>query len=163
MQTRITLQTGSILQEITLTFCKGKLSSLSFGQPNTTPQSNARAHVHTLWKTQLLEYLSGHRRAFDLPTHLTGTPFQLRVWQELRAIPYGHTTTYAAIARAIGSPNAWRAVGTAVGKNPIPIVIPCHRVLPSTGGIGQYSAGQKRKQYLLKIEGFAKYKREGVY
>ena len=81
------------------------------------------------------------------------TDFQLKVWQHLLTIPYGKTTTYGAIAKAIGYEGAVRAVGTAVGRNPLPVIVPCHRVLPRSGGIGEFSCGVWRKQWLLKHEG----------
>jgi methylated-DNA-[protein]-cysteine S-methyltransferase len=102
--------------------------------------------------TQLTEYFAGQRRAFDLQLAPVGTNFQLRVWQALCAIPYGAVRNYGDLARAIGQPQATRAVGQANGRNPLPIVIPCHRVLASDG-IGGYSAGLEIKHRLLALEG----------
>lgn len=101
---------------------------------------------------QLDGYFSGERPAFDIPIQQHGTAFQSLVWQEIAKIPYGHTTTYAAIARSIGKPQAVRAVGTAVGSNPHTILVPCHRVLTSAGGIGGYAGGLAAKYHLLKLE-----------
>lgn len=101
---------------------------------------------------QLEEYARGERRVFELELDLRGSAFELRVWNELRAIPWGSTRTYGEIARAIGEPGAARAVGQASGRNPLPIVVPCHRVLSSTG-LGGFSGGLERKQQLLALEG----------
>jgi methylated-DNA-[protein]-cysteine S-methyltransferase len=113
-----------------------------------------RTHRHcSKPKRQLAEYFAGRRRHFDLALAPSGTAFQLRVWQALRAIPYGVVTPYAAIARAVGKPGAARAVGQANGANPLPIVIPCHRVIASDRSLGGFSAGLDRKRALLAIEG----------
>jgi methylated-DNA-[protein]-cysteine S-methyltransferase len=101
---------------------------------------------------QLAEYFAGARTTFDLELAEAGTPFQARVWRELRAIPYGSTTTYGAIARAIGRPSASRAVGAANGKNPISIVVPCHRVLGGSGALTGYAGGMEIKRALLTLE-----------
>ena len=94
------------------------------------------------------------RQAFDLPLDLSGgTPFQQAVWRALLAIPSGATTSYGALARALGSPTAVRAVGAAVGRNPISIVVPCHRVLGAGGALTGYAGGLARKQALLRLEG----------
>lgn len=103
--------------------------------------------------TQLKEYFAGERREFDLKLAPYGTDFQLRVWDALRAIPFGAVRNYGDIARAIGQPHASRAVGQANGRNPIPIVIPCHRVISADGTIGGYSAGLAIKFKLLALEG----------
>ena len=102
---------------------------------------------------QLEEYFDGKRSRFELALALTGTPFQRRVWESLRAIPYGRTISYSELARRIGQPRATRAVGLANGANPIPIVIPCHRVL-AKAGLGGYSGrgGLATKQTLLSLE-----------
>ena len=102
---------------------------------------------------QLAEYFSGKRTTFDLKLGLRGTPFQLDVWQALRDIPYGDTISYAELARRIGKPNAVRAVGAANGANPIPVIIPCHRVIGSNGTLTGYGGGIERKQWLLAHEG----------
>lgn len=99
---------------------------------------------------------SNQKKATSLPTlHLSGTPFQLVVWRTLLSIPSGHTTTYADLAAKTGTPHAHRAVGTAVGANPIAVLIPCHRVLRTDGTIGGYRWGEKRKRALLEQEGVA--------
>ncbi len=104
-------------------------------------------------RRQLEEYFSGARREFDLPLDLRGTDFEKRCWQALLAIPYGETRSYGDIARAIGSPKAFRAVGLANHNNPIAIVVPCHRVLGSNGGLTGYGGGLEVKQKLLRLEG----------
>lgn len=103
-------------------------------------------------KVQIEEYLAGDRKIFDLPIKLKGTDFQKRIWEFLRAIPYGETTTYADAARAADQPKGARAAGGAVGNNPIAIIVPCHRVMGSNGKIRGYRYGIKLKEKLLKIE-----------
>ncbi len=105
-----------------------------------------------LAKTQLAEYFAGERRKFDLPLLLQGSEFQIKVWKTIAKIPYGKTITYADEAKKMRKPDAVRAVGTANGKNPIPIIIPCHRIIPKGGGLGGYSGGVSRKKLLLKLE-----------
>lgn len=102
---------------------------------------------------QLSDYFAGRRRSFDLSLDLRGSPFQLRAWAALREIPFGTTRSYADQARAMGSPRAFRAVGSANGANPVPIVVPCHRVVASNGSLGGYSAGLAIKRALLALEG----------
>lgn len=104
-------------------------------------------------EAQLREYFAGARRTFDLPLAPHGTAFQQRVWTALRAIPYGETRTYGELAAAIGSPNASRAVGMANHRNPISIVIPCHRVIGANGTLTGYAGGLEIKQKLLALEG----------
>jgi methylated-DNA-[protein]-cysteine S-methyltransferase len=101
---------------------------------------------------QLEEYFAGERRVFELALALTGTPFQRRVWVALAGIEYGQTISYAELADRVGSPRAFRAVGQANGANPIPIIVPCHRVVASGGGIGGYGGGLDMKRRLLAIE-----------
>ena len=112
---------------------------------------------------QLRAYFAGELTDFDLPLATTGAPFQQRVWDELRKIPYGSTTTYGEIARLMGKPNASRAVGAANGSNPISIIIPCHRVIGSNGKLTGYGGGIERKQFLLEFEAenWAKMKSNG--
>jgi methylated-DNA-[protein]-cysteine S-methyltransferase len=103
--------------------------------------------------TQLNEYFAGTRTAFDLPLDFKGTPFQKSVWAQLLAIPFGQTRSYADIARAIGKPTAFRAVGAANGKNPISIVAPCHRVIGKDGTLTGFAGGLEAKRCLLGLEG----------
>lgn len=104
-------------------------------------------------RRQLLEYLAGERQTFDLPLAPAGTPFQRGVWQALQTIPYGQTRSYGDIARQIGRPKAFRAVGMANHENPIPIFIPCHRVVGSDGSLTGYAGGLELKKALLGLEG----------
>jgi len=101
---------------------------------------------------QLKEYFNGYRQGFTLPLDLVGTPFQIRVWQELCNIPYGTTITYLELASRIGDPKALRAVGQANGCNPISIIVPCHRVIGHDGKLVGYAGGLKRKKWLLEHE-----------
>jgi AraC family transcriptional regulator of adaptative response/methylated-DNA-[protein]-cysteine methyltransferase len=103
-------------------------------------------------RRQLAEYMAGTRRAFDIPVLMPGTPFEQRVWAVLRSIPHGSTQTYAQVARAAGSPGASRATGSANGRNRVAVIVPCHRVIQAHGGIGGFSAGVWRKQWLLDLE-----------
>ncbi len=102
--------------------------------------------------SQIREYLRGARRGFTLPLDLHGTPFQIAVWKAVREIPYGSLRTYGDIARAIDRPSATRAVGQAVGANPVALVIPCHRVVGSSGGLVGYRGGLPLKERLLALE-----------
>jgi methylated-DNA-[protein]-cysteine S-methyltransferase len=101
---------------------------------------------------QLREYLDGERRTIDLPIHLPGSPFQERVWGELRRIPYGETISYGELARRVDLPAASRAVGRANGSNRIAVIVPCHRVIASGGGLGGYGGGLSAKRLLLDLE-----------
>lgn len=102
---------------------------------------------------QLSEYFSGNRKTFNLPLLLKGTDFQKQVWQALLKIPFGETRSYKQIAEAIGNPKAVRAVGMANNKNPLLIVIPCHRVIGANGKLVGYAVGLDKKEYLLRLEG----------
>jgi methylated-DNA-[protein]-cysteine S-methyltransferase len=104
-------------------------------------------------KRQLAEYFAGKRREFDLPLRLHGTAFQTRVWDELTQIPYGQTWSYGQLAARISKPSASRAVGLANGRNPISILVPCHRVIGADGSLTGYGGGLQRKQWLLAHEG----------
>ncbi|MGW5033318.1 methylated-DNA--[protein]-cysteine S-methyltransferase [Streptomyces nigra] len=101
---------------------------------------------------ELESYFAGELRQFMVPLHLKGTPFQLTVWNHLRTIPYGETRTYGQLAEALGKRGASRAVGLANGKNPIGIIVPCHRVIGATGSLTGYGGGLPRKQRLLAFE-----------
>ncbi|MDI3316991.1 MAG: methylated-DNA--[protein]-cysteine S-methyltransferase [Bacillota bacterium] len=100
---------------------------------------------------QLQEYFSGRRQRFDLPLDLRGTPFQLQVWQELLRLPFGETVTYAQLAARVGRPRAARAVGGAMAANPVPLLVPCHRVV-AEAGLGGYGGGLELKRRLLRLE-----------
>ena len=101
---------------------------------------------------ELNEYVAGRRKQFTVPLDLHGTPFQMKVWRELLRIPYGETRSYQQIARAVGNPRAYRAVGMANHYNPVAIIVPCHRVIASDGSLGGYGGGLKRKTQMLKME-----------
>jgi methylated-DNA-[protein]-cysteine S-methyltransferase len=101
---------------------------------------------------QLDDYFAGKRRVFDLPLDLAGTPFQQKVWAQLPQVPYGATVSYLLHARAVGAGHAVRAVGTAIGRNPVSIIVPCHRILGSDGALAGYAGGLERKRYLLAFE-----------
>jgi methylated-DNA-[protein]-cysteine S-methyltransferase len=103
-------------------------------------------------RRQLEAYFAGRLRVFDLPLRLEGTPFRLRVWEQLRQIPYGQVISYGELARRVGKPTAARAVGGANHHNPIPIIIPCHRVV-AADGLGGYGGGTPLKRTLLALEG----------
>ena len=102
---------------------------------------------------QLTEYFAGNRRTFDLPLRLQGTAFQQRVWHELTKIPFGETWSYGELAKRISKPSASRAVGLANGRNPISILVPCHRVIGADGSLTGYGGGLERKRWLLAHEG----------
>ena len=104
-------------------------------------------------EAQLEEYFAGSRTTFDLPLEPSGTDFQLSVWELLRRIPYGFTTSYGELARALGDQQKSRAVGAANGANPIPIIVPCHRVVGSKGELTGFGGGIERKRWLLEHEG----------
>lgn len=131
---------------------EGQILSLKFvDQPRTGFTACA---VMEMAMQQISEYFMGTRRAFDLPLVMRGTSFQRQVWGELMTIPYGRVTTYQEIAQAIGRPKAVRAVGAANARNPIPIVVPCHRVIGSDGNLTGYGGGIWRKEWLLRHEGY---------
>lgn len=104
------------------------------------------------FELEVNEYLSGERKKFSFKVDQPGTPFQKQVWRELLRIPYGKTISYGELAERVGKPKAYRAAGTANGKNQIAIVIPCHRVIASGGKLGGYGGGLWRKEWLLNLE-----------
>jgi methylated-DNA-[protein]-cysteine S-methyltransferase len=101
---------------------------------------------------QLDEYFDGSRQAFDVPLDLAGTPFQRKVWEKLSQVPYGATASYLLHAQAGGAGHAVRAVGTAIGRNPVSIIVPCHRIVAVNGALAGYAGGLERKRYLLAFE-----------
>jgi methylated-DNA-[protein]-cysteine S-methyltransferase len=103
--------------------------------------------------TQVAEYFAGRRRRFDLPLAPRGTPFQLRVWREIAKVPHGETISYAELAVRAGAPGSARAAGAATGRNPLAIVVPCHRIVASNGALTGYAGGLARKRSLLAHEG----------
>ena len=120
--------------------------------PSWRPAGKSRPTALRDAELQLTEYFGGTRRDFDLPLSAAGTPFQRQVWEELRRIPYGETISYGELARRIGRPTASRAVGAANGRNPIAIVVPCHRVIGADGTLIGYGGGLRVKETLLSLE-----------
>ena len=133
----------------------GKLTDLHFASSGTHPGGDLMMSETPLLAEacrQLGEYFTGDRKSFELPLAPKGTPFQLRCWEALLRIPYGATTTYGDIARAVGSPKGFRAVGLANNRNPIAIIIPCHRVIGSDGKLVGFGGGLDVKSFLLMHE-----------
>jgi methylated-DNA-[protein]-cysteine S-methyltransferase len=128
------------------------LSKLYFGVPDDAVARGSSPLLDALAR-QLEEYWAGRLRTFSLPLDLHGSPFQQRVWQGLLGIPWGKTRTYLEQARALGDENAIRAVAAADGRNPVAVVVPCHRVIGSDGSLTGYAAGVDIKRYLLELEG----------
>lgn len=130
------------------------LRAITFGEPGAKISGNTHAHpVLRAAIEQLTAYFAGSLREFSLPLEITGTDFQMRVWSILRGIPYGETRSYLDLAISIGRPTAVRAVGAANGANPLPIVIPCHRVIGANGKLVGYGGGLPLKKRLLELEG----------
>lgn len=120
-----------------------------------TPSKPIRdARKFAIIERMLEEYFRGEKVSFDIPLDLRGTEFQKEVWRAIYKIPYGRLSSYSRVAEEIGRPRAVRAVGKAVGANPLPIVIPCHRIIRADGSLGGYGGGIDLKLYLLSIEGF---------
>lgn len=136
---------NSPIGPIHLTVENGALKSLGYSAQPSDNEIDAA-------EQQLQEYFSGNRVNFELKVAPEGTLFQKQVWEEMQKIPFGETATYAELAKRVGRPEAWRAVANACGKNPIVIVIPCHRVVGSYGKLGGYSGGLDKKQWLLQHE-----------
>ncbi|SEN09843.1 methylated-DNA--[protein]-cysteine S-methyltransferase [Actinacidiphila rubida] len=142
---------------LTLVALEGELAGLYMTQQRHRPSEEtfgprADLPVFDEVTTQLTEYFDGGRTGFDLDLRLSGTPFQQRVWAALRDIPYGETVSYGELAIALGQPGASRAVGLANGKNPVGIIVPCHRVIGANGSLTGYGGGLDRKRWLLAFE-----------
>ncbi|MFD3534989.1 methylated-DNA--[protein]-cysteine S-methyltransferase [Streptomyces sp. NPDC058664] len=133
-----------VLSRVHMTGQRHRPPEHTFGAPDPRPFGEAIR--------QLDAYFAGELNAFDLPLKLIGTPFQKRVWEQLLRIPYGETRTYGELAEELGNPAASRAVGLANGKNPVSIIVPCHRVIGAGGGLTGYGGGLDRKQRLLAFE-----------
>jgi methylated-DNA-[protein]-cysteine S-methyltransferase len=136
--------TDGVLSGLYMDAQRHRPEDATFGPRDDGPFAEATA--------QLTAYFAGDRTDFDLPLHLEGTDFQRRVWEGLRTIPYGETWSYGQLAAQLGSPGASRAVGLANGRNPIAIVVPCHRVVGADGTLTGYGGGLERKQLLLDLE-----------
>ena len=147
---------SSPLGAILLTADEKGLTSINFqeGTGRKNPPRNSVESVVYFKESarQLKAYFRGELKKFDLPLSITGTSFQRNVWKALRAIPYGETVTYGEIAKRIGKPKASRAVGAANRSNPLPIIVPCHRVIGSNGKLTGYYGGLRLKEYLLGLE-----------
>ena len=168
MTDTIMTKVASPVGELTLTATDEGLTGVYFDR-GTHPPAQAQveswhpddgergraSEVLAITRDQLAEYFAGERTSFDLPLAPRGTDFQRRVWAQLREIAFGETTSYGEIARRVGSPKAVRAVGAANGRNPIPIIVPCHRVVGSDGSLTGFGGGIERKEWLLAHEGAA--------
>lgn len=141
--------------QLTLVASDDGLRAVLWPQDERYPDVGLRDDDHPILREtsrQLDEYFAGQRTQFELPLDPHGTPFQLAAWEVLRAIPYGQTITYAEQARQLGDPAKARAVGAANGRNPISIVVPCHRVVGSTGALTGFAGGMDTKGWLLEFE-----------
>jgi methylated-DNA-[protein]-cysteine S-methyltransferase len=144
----------SPLGPLTLLGRPGTLTGLCFpGEAEPVDEAGRDPAVFADAVAQLDEYFAGDRRHFDLTLDLTGTPFQQQVWSALQAIPYGETRSYGEVAKAIARPDRARAVGAAVGRTPVPIIVPCHRAIGADGRLTGYRGGLDRKRALLALEG----------
>ncbi|MBC6368774.1 methylated-DNA--[protein]-cysteine S-methyltransferase [Algoriphagus sp. AK58] len=130
---------------------EGCLSRLQFTEEQTDDEMLDQVLLSA--KEQLEEYFAGKRKNFDMPIGLGGTDFQRKVWMEVAKIPFGQTTTYMKLSQKLGNPAAIRAVGAAIGANPILVILPCHRILGSDGSLTGYAGGLDRKKALLELEG----------
>jgi len=138
---------------IQLTIREECLSELKFTQ--LQPEGELLDPLLLEAKKQLEEYFLGQRKVFNLPKGLWGTDFQRKVWLAVGKIPFGQTITYAKLAEQLGNPAAIRAVGTAIGANPLLIILPCHRIIGSNGSLTGYAGGLEKKKALLQLEGQA--------
>ena len=129
------------------------LTAIAFPGQHDASLADGASEVLDAAQAQLAEYFAGRRERFALPLDIRGTAFQQRVWQALTRIPFGQTRSYADIARDIGQHRAVRAVGAANGRNPLPIVVPCHRVIGSDGSLTGFAGGVELKRRLLRLEG----------
>ena len=146
------MEIASPVSMLTLAERDGKLTNLYFGSVEPADGERVRTPLLTEAARQLALYFDGKLTCFHLPLSLHGTGFQKRVWDALTEIPYGETVSYADIAAAVGSGKAVRAVGQANHANPVPIIVPCHRVIRSDGSLGGYAGGTNAKIFLLSLE-----------
>lgn len=144
---------ASTLGNILIELEDGKLVRLQFTE-DTVSEEPLEGMVADV-KNQLEEYFSGKRKVFDLALELKGTDFQKSVWEAVNEIPFGQTTTYMKLSQKLGNPAAIRAVGAAIGANPVLVILPCHRIIGANGQLTGYAGGVRRKQALLELEGFA--------
>ncbi len=152
----ITTTVASPVGRLTLTASNGLLTGMAMDGQRHARVAPPGGKRDDAWfadvAVQLEEYFAGDRTGFDVPLELTGTEFQRRVWSALRDIPYGETISYGELARRVGSPAAVRAVGLANGRNPVAIIVPCHRVIGADGSLTGYGGGLDRKAWLLDLE-----------
>jgi methylated-DNA-[protein]-cysteine S-methyltransferase len=152
------LRHGSSLGPLLFRAEAGRLTGLFFADQAHAPADRderiASVNLETLENTirEVDEYLAGERQEFGVEITAAGTDFQRAVWSEIAGIPYGETASYAEIARRVGSPEAVRAVGSAAGRNPLCLIVPCHRVIGSSGEVTGYAGGLERKRRLLELE-----------
>lgn len=144
---------NSPLGSLTLVEEAGSLTELRFGKASPPEGQEEETPLLLEGERQLLEYFSGKRKIFSLPLSPRGTEFQRRVWAALLTIPYGQTRSYEDIARLAGCSKGFRAVGLANNRNPLPIFIPCHRVIGKDGSLTGYAGGLESKRFLLELEG----------
>lgn len=130
---------------------ENRRGNLPKGVRSTRANQEARQHLAAAVR-QLRDYFAGQRSTFNLPLDLTGTPYQLRVWRALQHVPFGRTLSYGQLATRLGTPRSARAVGRACATNPVPVVVPCHRVVGGDGALHGYDGGLWRKQRLLELE-----------
>lgn len=154
VQRKFNSKVGPMFMIATATGLKGLLWKESTKYPYAKGCDKTEALLNRVEK-EITEYLNGERTTFAIPLDPDGTDFQKRVWNELAKIPYGKTKSYKDIATALKDPNACRAVGTANGRNPISIIVPCHRVIGANGKLTGYAGGLVVKEKLLIIEGFS--------
>ena len=140
------------LGDITITCTQDAITAIHLGTPINTTGENVRTALMDKAFQEITEYLEGKRKTFAVPLAPNGTAFQQKVWSALRTIPYGETRSYSEIAEMIGNPKACRAVGMANNKNPIIIMIPCHRIIGKNGSLVGYACGLEKKEYLLNLE-----------
>ena len=153
---RNTLVMSSPVGKLTLVASKNGLVAIDLrnnAKQVVTAKDASAQSILLKTKKQLEQYFAGKRTSFDVALDLVGTEFQVKAWRALCRIPFGKTITYGQQASNIKNPKAFRAVGSANGKNPIPIIVPCHRVVASDGSLGGYSLGLKMKKQLLALEG----------
>ena len=152
-----TIHKTSTLGDLTLVADDNKLIGIYFANHKHLPQKadwklNNKHPILKQAGKEITEYLEGERKIFSLPLHYAGTDFQQKVWQQIARIPYGKTISYMELAKRAGRPKAIRAAGTATGRNPLSIIIPCHRVIATNGTMGGFGGGMERKKKLLEVE-----------
>jgi methylated-DNA-[protein]-cysteine S-methyltransferase len=152
----ITTSVDSPVGTLTLTASDGYLTGMSMNGQRHAPEPAPDSRVDPAWFAEIVgqldAYFAGALTQFDIPVKLDGTEFQRRVWSQLQAIPYGETISYGELARRVGNPKASRAVGLANGRNPVAVIVPCHRVIGAEGKLTGYGGGLDRKTWLLEHE-----------